>query len=146
MPGVPPVAAGTLKEPDQVRVCPDTLGLAVVAPVLEPATYEKPAGSVSVMLVSVWATAPGLLMVTVYPSAVLASTSESSAVLVRLTGVPPTGENTVRLAMVVEPVAATAAGQLSAMPLSMSSAQRQVSGSCVLVPTALHTWENPDSM
>ena len=48
--------------------------------------------------------------------------------------------------MVVEPVAATAAGQLTPMPLSMSSAHRQVSGSCVLVPTALHTWENPDSM
>ena len=141
MPGVPPVAAGTLNEPDQVRVCPDTLGLAVVTPVLEPATYEKPAGRVSVMVLRVWATAPGLLMVTVYPSAAPASTSGSSAVLVRLTGVPPTGEKTVRLAMVVDPVAATAAGQLRPLPLSMSSAQRQVSGSCVPVPTASHTSE-----
>ena len=56
---------GRLNEPDQVRDCPDTLGLAVVTPLLEPATYEKPAGRVSVMLLSVWATAPGLLMVTV---------------------------------------------------------------------------------
>ena len=97
------------------------------------------------MLVRVCGTAPGLLTVTVYPSAEPGATSGLSAVLDKLRGAAPTGEKMVRLEMVVVPVAATAAAQLRPMPLSMISPQRHVSGSCALAPTAAQTSENPPS-
>src|SRR6476620_5205701 len=59
-PGVE-VAAGTVNVPDHVSVEPLIVGFAVVAPVVEPAVYVNPAGSVSVIELSVAGTAPGLL-------------------------------------------------------------------------------------
>ena len=57
---VPP--AGTVIGP-QVSVCPETVGSAVVAPVVVPDRYEKPVGSTSESPLRV--TAPMLLFVTV---------------------------------------------------------------------------------
>jgi hypothetical protein len=56
---------GTGNDPFQVRVWPETEGLAVVVPVVDPATYEKPAGSVSVIDDRVTGPALGLLTVIV---------------------------------------------------------------------------------
>src|SRR2546421_77720 len=41
--------AGTLNGPSHVRSCPATFGSSVVAPVVDPGTYEKPSGSVSLI-------------------------------------------------------------------------------------------------
>ena len=65
LPAVDPSPAGTLNGPVQVSVCPETVGLAVVAPLVEPATYEKPAGSVSEIVASDTALLFGLLTVIV---------------------------------------------------------------------------------
>jgi hypothetical protein len=57
--------AATLNGPVQVRACPLTVGFAVVTPVVEPAVYAKPAGSVSEMELSVTWLVLGLLTVIV---------------------------------------------------------------------------------
>jgi hypothetical protein len=53
--------AGTGKEPLHVSFCPATDGSDVVAPDVLPATYENPAGRVSLMLVSAMLASFGLL-------------------------------------------------------------------------------------
>src|SRR5689334_12515285 len=58
--------AGRVKGPPHVRSCPEIVGSAVVTPVVEPSTYEKPSGRLSVMVFNVTALAPGLLTVIVY--------------------------------------------------------------------------------
>jgi len=67
--------------PAHVSVWPAIVGLLVVAPVVEPFVYVKPAGSSSEIESSVTGLPLGLLTVIVYPSFPPAGVVEASAVL-----------------------------------------------------------------
>src|SRR3954452_20000834 len=105
---------------DHVRSWPATDGLAVVAPVVEPPTYVKPAGRVSTSDVNVTAPAFGLVAVIVYPSVPPAATEPASAVLSSESGSRPSGENVMRDDTVVDPPVGTLRSQLRPAPLSSS--------------------------
>ena len=63
---LPPPDTGN--DPLHVSVCPEMEGSFEVIPLVEPGTYEKPAGRSSVTESSVTAGSFGLLTVIVYPS------------------------------------------------------------------------------
>ena len=137
--------AGTLNGPAQVSVWPEIPGFVVVTPVLEPAVYVKPAGSVSVIEVSVAALAFGLWIVIVYPSLAPPAAVAASAVLVVESGASPSGEKVVKCETVRLWPAGIINDQLSPAPLSMLLAHAQVSGNGSFAPILAQTVLKPDS-
>src|SRR5437899_6402619 len=81
--------AGRVKGPPHVRSSPEIVGSAVVTPVVEPGTYEKPGGRLSVMVFNVTALALGLFTVIVYCTVPPGPTVDGLTVLVTERTVAP---------------------------------------------------------
>jgi hypothetical protein len=141
VPGVCPVAAGTLKGPFHVSVEAAIAGSVVVAPVLEPGTYANPPGKVSAIVVRDTLELFGLEIVIVYPSCPPCATVDASAVFAVVNGRLPAGEKVVRWERVTDPLAGTEIAQLNPAPLSSFVAQSQVSGNALPDDIASHTSE-----